>query len=367
MNDPDLEEQIRELWRQNLDVAPTVSTRSHRMSTPALVAAAVVVAALVAGIVLIRDDGSRDTGVATNGPDTSENVVPEGAVLPTALSEPGTALGNGFEVADGSVLIGAPVPLGITVVLDGEPVVDEGWTAYLYVTGNPSDVVNRYIAQAEAEGLIPTAQPDGEVFEMEGEEVPPTGYERCGTLGDGSYACSASAGDNGRRCLAASLVRSDTASHLRLTYMLNATEVSPCIALGGLAVNADLEPPDPPTDWPPLPSLGDEFGTPWGVLAPITVQGGSRMVAAPLPSPDCGGPAVAQVTGDPAEVLDRYVDEFRRVSVVEPVVTPESGKSGNLSLERRYVNESGGGRLFTAELVTTENGAAWLYLNGCQG
>lgn len=56
------------------------------------------------------------------------------AVDPTTAQGTGTPLGNGFTVADGSVLLTGPLPAAPTFFSPtGEPVPVEGWAAHLEV------------------------------------------------------------------------------------------------------------------------------------------------------------------------------------------------------------------------------------------
>ena len=91
------------------------------------------------------------------------------------------------------------------------------------------------------------------------------------------------------------------------------------------------------------------------------------MVAAPVARLGCGvAGAVLEVEGDPQEIAARYAAEIERISIVEPSVTTEEVSSGGRTLRRHIAQEGGGGRRFEIDLVT-EDGAAWLYLSGCEG
>ena len=292
--------------------------------------------------------------------------VPDGAVAERALSGPGTSIGNGFEVVEGSWLIGVPVPLGTTMSPDDEPGVDEGWTAHLYVDGDPASVTSAFLAQAEGHGLEPAPLPQGEVFASEGEAVPPTGYATCGTTGRGAFECSASASDDGR-CLTVDLVRDESSSHLRLRLTLDDADEA-CSGVAGVASNPDVGPPDPPEDWPARPETGDPFGARWAALQDVVVLEGSQVVAAPVPGADCGTTAVLRVQGDPVTVLDGYLTEFQRVSHADALVASDRVDHAGVVLERRQVNETAGGHLLTAALVSRDaDEGAWLYVTGCRG
>jgi len=291
--------------------------------------------------------------------------VPEGAVSEGALSGPGTELGNGITVAAGSSLIGAVVPLGTTVVLDGVPIVDPGWEALLYVSGDPRDVMGDYLAQARAAGFEITEIASGEPFAMEGEAEPPTGFGLCAGVGGKSYECSAMASRNDGECLVLQLVRSDTASHL--TVRLKLGQPHPCEGRSGVPGAPDRDPPTGPTTWPDRPPTGEPLGAAWRTLAPLEVQEGSALVAAPAWRSGCGGPiAVLEVTDDPSAVLDRYAREIERISVVPPQVFTEEATLGTSRLQRHRASEPGGGRTFALDLVT-DAGAAWIFMHACDG
>lgn len=296
------------------------------------------------------------------------NAISDGAARDDVVSAPGSPLGNGFKVAEGSALIGVPVPLGTTVVQDGEPVTDEGWTAYLFVTGDPEDVLVSYLAQAEEQGLTPAPLPDWEPFGEEGDDSP-VEWARCGAGGGAAYfRCAATAWDGGDRCLDAELIRSDSASHLELTLMLNQWSDT-CGNPTGVPAKADGGVPDVPEQWPDRPRTGEEFGAPWEYLSDVVVQDGSEVIAAPVPGAACGGvTAVLAVNGDPEAVLDRYVRHFHGLTSADAHETAERAQRDGVTLERRVVNEMAGGRFFTADLVTVDGeGGAWLYLTGCTG
>lgn len=68
---------------------------------------------------------------------------------PGALLPPGTALNDGFVVAEGSALVGAVFPI-LRAPVQGVPL--SGWTAQLVVDADPIAVFNAYVGQARALG-----------------------------------------------------------------------------------------------------------------------------------------------------------------------------------------------------------------------
>ena len=304
-----------------------------------------VVTALAAALVLAS---------CSPGADAPSTVAAE------ALSPAGTDLGDGFEVAEGSSLIAAPIPAGTTVVLSGKPIKDDGWTAWLYVDGDPQTVVDRYLAQASRRGLRAVDLPTGEVFAEEGEEVPPTAFTRCGAVSDGRYACAAAAGDGRRRCLSIDLSRTRRVSVMELRLFLNAPDQC---GPGGLAADPSVSPPPAPTASIDLPGTGQPLGERWDVLGPVRVQEGSKVVAGPLPN----HVAVLAVDGDADAVLDRYLSEFRRVLRVEPVPYREDVEDDGRRLERHVLRVDGGGDTMHADLVVGPDDEAWLFLSGFGG
>ncbi len=271
------------------------------------------------------------------------------------VAEPGSEIFDGFVVAEGSHLLGAPI-----LEQNGS------WRAHLFVSGHPQQVMERYIAQAEENGWTVNPLSDETPFAMEGDADPPTGYDFCGSPPEsGGFECHAAATD-GSRCLVITALRSGRASHLQLTLMND--EASGCAMPSGVPASSNEAVPELPTHWPARPKTGEPFGEEWEVLAPVTIQDGTEVAAAPLWRSGCGGPiALLSVSGEPDEVLDRYEDEIRRISEI----TPESRRSQNeaegVATERLTVAELGGGRTFSLELVTDRDGRSWLYAWACDG
>jgi hypothetical protein len=100
--------------------------------------------------VLLAIGGCGDSSATSQEPTASD--LP---VIPSAAGPPGTSLGDGFTVVDGTVLIGDPIPIGVAVVYEGQPIVDDGWTATAILTGaDPIGIVDAYMRQAAEAGLV---------------------------------------------------------------------------------------------------------------------------------------------------------------------------------------------------------------------
>jgi hypothetical protein len=252
-------------------------------------------------------------------------------------SDAPTALGDGYEVAEGSTLIGTTLP--------GE---HEGeWTAWLHVDGDPREVVERYLDQAERQGL--TVEP-----------LPPasgsarTQLARCGEIGEGRYACAAAA-TGGGSCLAMELHRDRRSSYLELRRLVEADAES-CTFVG-VAADASVDPPPPP-EASDRPEVDELFGDDWGMLAAVRVQADSTVVAGPM-----GDLAILSVDGDSEEVLDRYAEDFR--AALQSDATPEAEATnwdGRTVLRRRLIDPERGLAL-RADLVVDRDGDAWLFVS----
>jgi hypothetical protein len=198
-------------------------------------------------------------------------------IVEGAVHGAGTAIGDGFVVAEGSWLVGPPFPQAQR---------DGGWRAVLLVTGEIDGVMNDYVRQARALGLQVDAP-------------------RCQVHGSGAsckFEGAAGARDSSR-LITAALERGPgftPRSHLFLSYF-------------------DLRGPDRgtpderdarvdnipnvllPSDWPVLTAAeGGFFG------AAVRLAKGTRLVA---PQMDFGPGeiyAVLAVTSDGDDVLERY-------------------------------------------------------------
>jgi hypothetical protein len=267
-------------------------------------------------------------------------------VIPSAIGPPGTALGDGFTVVDGTTLIGEPIPIGVAVVYQGQPIVDEGWIATSIVAGgDPIAIIDAYMRQAEEAGLV---------------QQPGTG---CASDLDVTI-CSAFARspDPGTpRSLLATVLRGwreDVLSdHVIVRFSTTDLywEHDQFRDAGG----GDLAIPDS-TAWPPLASVGEPLGTAGETTHAVVVQEGSRLAGPPRLNLDdvTGGiVAILEVTGDPRSVLRSYLDHLAEVGVEGP--TPEVLEIGDAVVTKAFPAEAGGDH-FTFTLVERSGRPTWL-------
>jgi hypothetical protein len=277
------------------------------------------------------DSSPSRTSATTTRPRLGGYVDVAGApVLQGGVQQPGSAIGDGFVVAEGSLLLGTTFATGPHLELHGRSIADDGWKALLFVTGDVQRVLGDYIEQARDAGIpadpLRCSEPRG-----------PTESEDCWFEG--------SVGERGRsRGINGEFVRGspNPESHLMLTYS------DPDGADAG-------EPPEPydtldepttpfPAEWPRPPTVGEGFG----VL--VSLERNSRLVAPPA----TGGIrrwAVVAIYGSAIDVLDRYARqlESRRWRRVEQ--TPRHRDFADLRVSYGVMDA---GVTFTATPVTGE-------------
>lgn len=295
-------------------------------------------------------------------------------VLASAQGEPGTALRDGLVVQEGTVLIGAPIPRGVGYLYEGEPVVDPGWWALLFVSGDPEEVMEEYLRHAEEVGLAPDEIPTG-APEYRREDVPADQqrYITCGGASEGStgWQCRAAAfSPGGAPCAHFELVRRKAHGTVE-SFLLVRYIVSPNGCVPGstpLIGDPDADPPRLPSDWPALPTSGSELDDSWGLLAGVRIEDGSAAATIPFRGPDCGVSALLEVTGDSVDVLDGYVAQFeQRVGTAlssEPLVTQVDDRT---EVRQVFRTAGGGGDSYAATLVRHEGGPDHLVLGACSG
>jgi hypothetical protein len=271
-------------------------------------------------------------------------------VIPSAAGPPGTALGDGFTVVEGTTLIGDPIPAEVAMVYRGQPIVDEGWTATSIVTGgDPIGIIDAYMRQAEQAGLV---------------EQPGTGC----TLESDVAICSGFARSSDPaepRSVSASLVRGRTADVLsdHVIVRFSTTEISWEYGQVGSAGDRDLAIPAS-TASPPLQSVGERLGTAGETTRAVVVQEGSRLAAAPrlhLDDATGGIVAILEVTGDPRSVLQAYLDHMAEPGL--DVSAPEALELGDAVVTTAHLDEAGGDH-FTFTLVERPGRPAWLAIEG---
>ena len=273
-------------------------------------------------------------------------------MIPSAAGRPGTSLGDGFEVTEGTTLIGDPIPIGVAVVYRGEPIVDDGWTADLLVDGgDPLAIVETYLEQAADAGLVPVVEPGCRA-----------------DRGEGVVVCSGAARSlesSPPRSLTVEVVRGRRgdvySDHVVVRYAT--TELyweTPAVWYGG---EPTTEVPDP-QPWPTAPNVGEPLGTAGETMTSVIVEEGSRLAGPTrLQLDDATGGVVAilEVTGDPASVLESYLDQLvaRGLQTGEPEVR----QIGDATLTTAWAAESGGDG-FQLSLVERPERPVWLQISG---
>lgn len=294
-------------------------------------AALVVVAAAATGLWWARS--SDDAGTEFRGP-------------------PGTPLGEGFSVAEGTRLIADPLPSGDEMRLGGERIADEGWTATTIVDGGaPLQILEAYLDQGAAVGLV--------------DQLPP----QCSTDGNvmicGAAARPVDPDEDPRRLLVTFLrgPRGDVVSD-HVTVRFSTIHVPWVDTWPGALAPAEVEVPGPPS-FRPLARVGESIGTADELRNEVLVQEGSRMAGpSHLNLNDATGGVVAllEVTGDPDEVLDAYRAHLLDLGLGDSWVT-DTRTVGDAELTITRANEAGGDHL-SMVLVERPGRPTWLTVTG---
>jgi hypothetical protein len=179
--------------------------------------------------------------------------------LPGALVGPGSPIASGYQVAEGSYLVGRAFPSGPDVSKDG-------WVALIVVAGRPRAVLADYVAQAEARGL-----------HVSNKDL--VGFDGCGTSGIATEWCTftRSADGTGHK----------TTLELRYSRGMVDDQPTSMLELRQLAY-ADrdavgVEPPGQvalPSSWPALPVVDEPLSPPQPDGAkPVRLIAGTRPAA----------------------------------------------------------------------------------------
>jgi hypothetical protein len=216
-------------------------------------------------------------GACSESATTSLEGIP---VLPGTTRAAGTPLGDGFEVATGTALIGGVFPS----FRAGFPAdsVDDGWRAVFLVTGEVDEVLNAYTTQARRIGLFP--QP------------------RCAESDPGLTTCSGY-DESDRRGIELYVQRGAPRgeraplSHLFIRYRRTGSPPEHAnVEAADESYGVGRSGRDVPDYWPPLPNTGRQYED-W-----LAVPEGTKLAAPPaMPWP--GSVAVFWVTGDPFDVV----------------------------------------------------------------
>jgi len=305
-----------------------------------LIVAAIVAVALVAAAGVAVGVGGRSGGGT------------HGAVIAGASGlDPGSDLGAGLTVVEGSRLVAPPIPAGQPTA--DPTVVDDGFTAILEVDGDPLTVMQAYIAQT-------------------GGTSPGIGCEDA----DGVQSCAATVYIDGGANPAALELSSwrglpDGArpvSHLELVYTSfpvsdAAREVAERVrppARTPLSVPDVTSPPRPDGV---APSGGEQtmfVGA--DPVAPLPVLAGSRLLADVVPR--SGWPphaiAVLEVTGDPATVHAAYRELLGDTGSDGASERPPRDVAAGRIME--FSGGETGGVDYQARLFVRDDGDAWLLI-----
>lgn len=260
-----------------------------------IVAAGVLVSGLVAWRVVQDDQGSR---VHSGAVVLLDGVVPAraGITLP-----PGTSIGAGFEVAEGSYLLGSALPYLYSSTTPGHDTIqDEGFQAWLLVTEPIGDVIDRYRTQAVEAGFEMTP------IDCEGTAVlicSTTCELRCGAPHQVDYRHGQGLEIRGVQGSGDQV----PTSHLSINYRQIGDPPYP----GDDSVPPS-DPPPPsqygalPEEWPPLPEVGEPIDS----FNDFEVASGTVLLAHGLGSIGWGETtAIFEVVGDLETVIDRFTSQ----------------------------------------------------------
>jgi hypothetical protein len=264
------------------------------------------------------------------------------AIAESGLGEPGTPLGDGFRVPDGTVLLGGLFP----ATDDEDTTVVDHWSADLLITGSMLDAQEALKRQALDAGLEVGAGCDRTDWD--------TTCSLAGRRVEDGFV---------REALNIQLQQTPTlehgyTSHGTIRYVRLAAGAVPDdgAGLGGAAPLTSLpEPataPDPPVVGEPVAEDQVNEGNP-----DVVVAEGSEVIAPVRTYDDCTGGFTAhlRIPGDPTEVIADYrsqLDSWSNFRDGDPAV--ESTFRGHDTLvDSRYA--SGGGDL-TLEVVYGEGG-----------
>jgi hypothetical protein len=297
-------------------------------------------AALLVSSLLLASAGCGGTDTGADA--TTVAGIP---VLEGVTSGPGTRLGAGFHVVEGSVLVGPPLPVS-------QEVPDSGFTALLLVTGPFQEVFDAYRRQAADLGI--RLRPSQNV-----EAAPSLCWQE---PGPGAFTCDGSGNVTSdvvgptvgltayRR---AKHGRRPPLSHLVLDYHdAGPGETGAPIPDRGRPRLPD-DPPLP-SRWPALPGSGEPYEADV-VQAPLRVPRGAELVAPPIVDPGQyldGSSALFRADGDPAEVVD---DLVQRGAEVHRRNTFRARASDNAELQWDW-----GGGTYAATATRRGDGPTWL-------
>jgi hypothetical protein len=274
---------------------PVPSCRGERAL---LAVAAVVIAASVVVAIAVDEPPARpsESAGAVEGP------LPGG--IPTVsgtIFGPGTPIAPGYEMAEGSYLVGRAFP-------GHYPDGPDTWTALLLVTGDPDDVILDYKLQAKADG-----------FDAEGGGSEPR-LDRCGGREQDPAVdfCLVQrhrdANADARAAVSMQYVRGEVAGRTTSTMLLQK------LSFASLGVQPQqgnrYERLALPDAWSPLPRMAEGITPPTPSGAePMRVVAGSRVVAPGwlLHTDGCRRHATViriEPEADPDQIFEDYLAQF---------------------------------------------------------
>lgn len=316
----------------------------RRRRWPWMVVAVGLIACAIGWRVMQADDDQRQHA---GGRVLLDDLVPAraGVTLP-----PGTPIGAGFEVAEGSYLLGGALPYLYSTMHGGDPIEDDGFQAHLLATQPIRDVLERYRAQAVAAGfqMSPVACSDD------------AGVVAC--LTQCQVACGFPNADGFEHGRALSIggtqgrVGADQPplSHVGITYRRIGEPPFPTDDVVGPEDSAPAARGTVPEDWPPLPEVGEPVYS----FNDFEVAPGTILLAHGLLATRGSGETVAifEVVDDVDSVIDRFASQPR---VPEEHPTRETLQRGDHRIDRVSWSD---GRSQTLELHDLPDGPTILVL-----
>jgi hypothetical protein len=303
-------------------------------------------------------------GCSAGGSSSEEVGSLEGApVVRGATGDAGTELGDGFTVAPGSVLLGAPFPDTSHASVGGIPVPEHGWTALFLVTGDPYVVLDHYSEQAARIG-VPIKNPDAEFSVCTFNSA---AWLECGRSGIDDRIFSKQPAGRGLYLDFARTSRDhpgpQAASHLLMTFWDASGHALP--AWPAPAGATGPAPPPFPHDWPDLLEPGDHISANDAIAdRPLVIEDGTRMVAPLAPFNTCvtgGFVAIFEVFGDPETVVRGYVRQFEAAGFEGDVARYDDDDA---SLIDGRGGQSGAGN-YRARAVLRDGRRTYLELSRC--
>jgi hypothetical protein len=268
----------------------------------------------------------------------------------------GTALPDGFTVAPGAVAVGDVFPFGALVAVAGKPVEDDGWRAYLVVTGDPIAVVDHYRREAREMGVA--LQP------LRACGIHPAAIAISDDPMRGTLLCEASGGDGKHIDVRVRVLRgAEPRPASWATVEVNKSRLTGRDPGAAPPVVVEDAAPVLSSSWPPLPRAGDTFafGTRPDVLK---IEAGSRAAAHVFDDLRCF--ALVLVLDDDAEtVAERYRDQFRGKLVELPAPPLSKRHDDGFTIWQTGVDFPGGGGYQIEVFEERRTHKRWGIVSGC--